>query len=140
LKAVDRKKTPWLIVSGHRPFYSSGNSPTDLIFAQHLREHLEDLFYRYKVDLVLTGHYHNYERTCPVYKEKCTPGAPTHVLVGTAGIELERDFMDPKPAWSIERTAIFGHAEIKSFDEKSLRFRLIACEDGLVRDEFWLKK
>ena len=32
------------------------------------QENLEDLFYKYGVDIVINGHVHSYERTFPVYK------------------------------------------------------------------------
>lgn len=89
---------------------------------------------------MLTGHFHNYERTCAVYKGQCVKGAPTHVLVGTAGIELERLWIEPQPSWSIKRSAFFGHAEVHSLDAHRLRFRMVACEGGEVRDEFWIVK
>ena len=33
-------------------------------------QHVEDLFYQYGVDMVFTGHEHNYERTYPVYRDQ----------------------------------------------------------------------
>jgi hypothetical protein len=32
------------------------------------REGLQDLWQKYKVDLAIFGHIHNYERTCPIYQ------------------------------------------------------------------------
>ena len=40
---------------------------------------------KYKVDLALWGHHHSYQRTCPVYQEKCTDGAPIHIVIGMGG-------------------------------------------------------
>lgn len=93
LASVDRKRTPWVILTGHRPMYvrykyfiikishnfSSENctdDPTasDYIVAIHMQESFEDLLYKYRVDLAFWGHYHSYERTCAVYKQMCTPG------------------------------------------------------------------
>ena len=33
-------------------------------------QHVEDLFYQYGVDMIFTGHEHNYERTYPVYRDQ----------------------------------------------------------------------
>lgn len=53
---------PWKIVVGHHPVYSSGWHGGN----KQLIERLTPLFSRYKVQLYLSGHDHNYERTHPV--------------------------------------------------------------------------
>jgi hypothetical protein len=60
LASVDRHLFPWIVVTGHRPMYTSESSNTvgDLGIAQHLRLNLEPLFQRYKVNLALWGHVH----------------------------------------------------------------------------------
>ena len=89
LASVDRTRTPWVIVGGHRPMYTSENYPSDYQVSLYIQQHLEPLFHRYSVDLSLTGHYHAYERTCAVYNQTCmTDGTgTTHIVVGTAGFE-----------------------------------------------------
>ena len=73
MQGVDRSKTPWLIFAGHRPMYvdSSNNDPPagDLPVAKLLRESVEPLLMKYKVDLALWGHNHSYQTTCPVYQK-----------------------------------------------------------------------
>ena len=55
---MDRSRTPWLIVGGHRPFYidSTNKSPIwgDLTVAHDLQMSLEDLFYHHQVRINLT--------------------------------------------------------------------------------------
>jgi hypothetical protein len=52
----------WKIVAMHHPVYSCGvHGPT-----ARLTEFLEPILVRHRVDLVLAGHDHNYERTVPV--------------------------------------------------------------------------
>jgi len=104
LNSVDRSVTPFVIVGGHRPMYCSENYNSDLIMSLHIQEELEDLFYTFKVDLAIWGHYHAYERTCPVYKQKCVEDgkAPIHAVIGMAGASL--DVADWLPyEWSIFR-------------------------------------
>jgi hypothetical protein len=64
----------WLIVFGHRPLYSSGESGGDA----RLRGLLEPIFQRHGVHLVLSGHEHDYERTRPL-------GGVTYVVSGGGG-------------------------------------------------------
>ena len=65
LKAVDRSRTPWLVVTGHRPMYtvkSSGSKGPDLSDALCLgagSSGLETLFMTHEVDLCVWGHVHN---------------------------------------------------------------------------------
>jgi len=39
-----------------------------LLKTEEVKEALEPLFFKYKVDLVLNGHSHNYERSYPVHE------------------------------------------------------------------------
>lgn len=53
LEHVNRDKTPWVIVGGHRPFYVSstyyGRKDSDITVADDLRNALEDLFLKHEV-------------------------------------------------------------------------------------------
>ena len=51
LAGVDRCKTPWLIVMGHRPMYSSGVSS----YQAHIRAAFESLMLEYGVDAYFSG-------------------------------------------------------------------------------------
>lgn len=90
----------------HRAFYSSNQDQ----FANETRlcKSLEDMMYKYKVDIVQVGHLHNYERTWPTYKGKAVlkgtnsthyvdPQAPVYVVQGTAGALIREKFIKPKP-------------------------------------------
>eukprot|EP00475_Leptophrys_vorax_P014433 TRINITY_DN20779_c0_g2_i1.p1 TRINITY_DN20779_c0_g2~~TRINITY_DN20779_c0_g2_i1.p1 ORF type:complete len:627 (+),score=140.30 TRINITY_DN20779_c0_g2_i1:486-2366(+) len=149
LSKVNRSEFPWVVVTGHRPLYTSApNATDDALEAEHLKYELEDVFMNYKVDLVLTGHYHQYERTCPVYNGTCygSGEAPVHVIVGTAGIEKENDWgasWFTPPEWSLKRLAIFGYAQVEAHNSSALYFSLIDTEskDGdEVVDQFWILK
>ena len=65
LKNVDRKETPFLIIVGHRPIYSSDYAFSDIpgnIIGESLRLQaaFEDLLYKYHVDIAFYGHVHSY--------------------------------------------------------------------------------
>jgi len=98
LSQVDRKRTPWVIVIGHRPIYSSkhgysnanGDAEGQAVIVQAA---FEDLIYKYHVDIMMVGHVHSYERTHPVYKRQVeTTGSrlhnlrsPIHIVNGAGG-------------------------------------------------------
>jgi hypothetical protein len=59
---LTRQDSPWVVVYGHRPAYSSGSHGGDPRFRAELGPVLE----KHHVPLVLSGHEHDYERTKPI--------------------------------------------------------------------------
>eukprot|EP00850_Spirogloea_muscicola_P011843 SM000075S21932 [mRNA] locus=s75:106581:115259:+ [translate_table: standard] len=92
LQSVNRSKTPWVIVSGHRPVHIDsldGVLPSsNLLAGEEILANLEDVFMLYEVDLILAGHHHSYQRTFPVYKRNVTATGPVYVVAGNAGFQL----------------------------------------------------
>ena len=75
LAAVDRASTPWLIVQMHASFYS-----TSLLHSYEvecMRQAYEPLFREFGVDLVFSGHDHDYERSAPTYDYQVDPECGT---------------------------------------------------------------
>jgi 3',5'-cyclic AMP phosphodiesterase CpdA len=57
----------WTVVYFHHPPYSKGTHDSDIAGAMSdMREHYTAVFEAYGVDLVFTGHSHNYERSFPI--------------------------------------------------------------------------
>lgn len=74
LISVNRTSTPWVIVFLHRPLYTSnfiGDRELHWEFLMYA-----DLFNKYQVDAVLTGHDHYYERMCHVSNGMCADDWP----------------------------------------------------------------
>jgi hypothetical protein len=75
---------PWKIIYFHKPPYSSGGHGSDL----SLRKALEPVLVKHRVQLVLAGHDHNYERMHPqqgVYHIVTGGGGMGTRPVGTSG-------------------------------------------------------
>lgn len=68
---------PWKFVYLHRPPYSSSRHGSD----EKIRQDLQPLFDRYGVNIVFSGHDHDYERTVPIH-------GVTYVVSGGGGKEL----------------------------------------------------
>jgi len=71
-----------------------------------MQKSMEELFYKYGVDVFFTGHMHSYERDFPVYKGIPEPDytdavATTHLMIGGAGCD-EMHNISSEP---IDRTA-----------------------------------
>jgi Calcineurin-like phosphoesterase/Purple acid Phosphatase, N-terminal domain len=72
LASVNRSLTPWLIVETHRPLYEAETKWADNGVGIAFRFFFEDLLFQYQVDIVLSGHYHSYYRTCGgLYRGVC---------------------------------------------------------------------
>lgn len=61
LLKVDRRRTPWLVVLFHVPWYNSNRAHQGE--GDDMMSSMEHLLYAAGVDIVFTGHVHAYERT-----------------------------------------------------------------------------
>ncbi|KAM0834857.1 hypothetical protein ACQ4PT_063320 [Festuca glaucescens] len=142
LATVDRGKQPWLVFIAHRVLgYSSGFSyGYNGAFAEPMaRQSLEKLWRRHRVDVAFYGHVHQYERTCPVYEEKCVKDGTVHVVVGGGGSHLT-NFTTEVPPWSVYRDMDYGFGKLTASDEKTLQFEYRRSSDGKVYDSFTMHK
>jgi len=87
LASVDRTVTPWVVVGGHRPWYSTGGGSS----CGPCQTAFEPLLYKYGVDLAIFGHVHNSQRFMPVNNSIADPNgmnnpkAPMYIVAGGAG-------------------------------------------------------
>lgn len=100
----------WIIVCYHKP---SITPDTDHAPLTNVRDNFHPLFDQYHVDLVLTGHNHNYSRSKPVRHNSSSPNTPTvmdngntsytdidgriYITAGHGGRSL--DAINDNPAW-----------------------------------------
>ncbi|MBA0668365.1 hypothetical protein Goklo_001286 [Gossypium klotzschianum] len=113
LSKVDRKKTPWLVVLFHVPWYNSNHAHQGE--GDGMMAAMEPLLYAAGVDLVFAGHVHAYERSKRVNKGKSDPCGTVHITIGDGGNRegLAQKYIHPTPEWSMFREASFGHGELK---------------------------
>lgn len=137
LKKVNRSVTPWIIGAWHHPWYCSNTKHNDS--AWFMKDEYEDLFHQHKVDLVLQGHVHAYERTYSIYNWKVDPSGPVFITNGHAGTGegLYYGWQQPKPDWSAYRESVYGFSTLTIFNSTHLHWQMIRATDHAVRDEFW---
>mmetsp|Transcript_18840 Transcript_18840/g.52555 ORF Transcript_18840/g.52555 Transcript_18840/m.52555 type:complete len:821 (+) Transcript_18840:403-2865(+) len=124
-----RKRVPWIILVLHRPMHN--NPPARGSrgeISPSMKKKFEPLLRKYRVNVVVAGHCHNYERTFPIFNETITqytrgwPGFPhtqlvysessaaewgtIHTTVGTAGRPVENLHQFPL---EMERPCIVRH-------------------------------
>ncbi|XP_050219642.1 purple acid phosphatase 15-like [Mercurialis annua] len=83
LAEVDREVTPWLVATWHAPWYSTYKS--HYREAECMRVEMEELLYKYSVDIIFNGHVHAYERSNRVFNYTLDPCGPIHITVGDGG-------------------------------------------------------
>ncbi|KAL6786044.1 hypothetical protein ACKKBG_A01170 [Auxenochlorella protothecoides x Auxenochlorella symbiontica] len=151
LAAVDRERTPWLILMGHRPLYIDANDfywPTGKqTTAIQLQTALEYLLREHAVDLVLAGHHHSYQRTCAVHKGRCMKHShghhrshhgTVHVCFGHGGADLTPNGFDETPTWiDYENMEVHGHIRLH-MNGTHLHMQALESAGGTVFDELWL--
>ena len=138
LRSVNRSHTPWLTVGSHRPMYASETDEPDDFIKLMLQLHLEPLFYQYHVDVNLFAHKHSYERTCPMYQQRCVPDGITHVLIGMAGQDLDNGTYSGAE-WSIYHDQEFGYTQLWA-NQTYLHFTYYHNIDDALADQFTLQK
>lgn len=99
LSAVDRSRTPYVVVIQHREIYTAESD--DDKFNPRVQAALEPLFIEHQVDLNIGAHIHEYERTCAMREGQCVEGGTTYIVDGTAGAYPQGGPRYPLPQWSI---------------------------------------
>lgn len=142
LASVDRKVTPWLVVAGHRPWYTTDDSACKVC-----QDAFEQVFYKYGVDLVITGHVHNSQRFLPVYNNVADPNgmkdpkAPMYIVAGGAGNIEGLSKIGKKPPFNAFAYADhFSYAMVKFTDINNLQVDFIRSATGEVLDTSVLYK
>jgi len=152
-KAANNTNVDWIIVYGYRPLYTS---PTIHPSTEILRETYAPLFEKYGVDLVITSHNHNYQRSYPlVYNVEHSkqpiikdvnasyysmPGVPIYVVVGTAGNNLY-DFRGQAPFMVTQfRETGFLHVNITKAEQNVLTGTFHNVGTGNYDDRFMIVK
>lgn len=99
---LSTSRAPWKVVSLHHSVWSSGFYGNN----RELQERLAPVLEAGGVDLVFTGHEHDYERTRPMKAgaqvAEGTPGGVVYFVTGSGGASL-RPFPIRQPTWSAFR-------------------------------------
>ncbi|KAG7387835.1 hypothetical protein PHYPSEUDO_013606 [Phytophthora pseudosyringae] len=139
LEQVDRNVTPWVVLTAHRMMYTTQmNIESDMKVSYKFQEEVEDLIYKHRVNLMMVGHEHAYERSCPLYRKECVADGKgtVHVVVGSAGYPLGTEDFSPKYGkWSLRHVNDYGYLRIASGPE-DMSVQFVLNKNGNVYDEF----
>lgn len=155
LAAVNRTATPWVVVMGHRPMYSSQVSS----YQAHIRNAFEALMLKNGVDAYYAGHIHWYERLYPLGANgtintgaiinnstyMTDPGkSMTHIVNGMAG-NIESHSTLSSTAKVLNITAVlnyvdYGFSKLDFKNSTVLTLTFIKGADGSAGDSVTLIK
>jgi hypothetical protein len=143
LASVDRTVTPWVIVGGHRPWYTTkGSSP-----CTSCQTAFEPLLYKYGVDLAIFGHVHNSQRFLPVNNSIADPAkmndpkAPMYIVAGGAGNIEGLTSVGANSTTNVFAYADdFSYGKVSFLDANNLKVDFIRSSTGDVLDSSVLYK
>ncbi|MDP9489270.1 MAG: metallophosphoesterase [Thermoproteota archaeon] len=87
-KASENENVNWIVVSSYGPPYTS---PSEHTAFKELREVYHPVFEQYGVDLVLSGHNHNYQRTYPLTYNPNDTGEPKVTNTAATDYDGQKD-------------------------------------------------
>ncbi|UYV74642.1 ACP7 [Cordylochernes scorpioides] len=137
---------------GHRPMYCNTLDRDDCTHVYSMvrsgipilhRYGLEDVFYKYGVDVEFWAHEHNYQRFFPLYNRQTSvyvqvyngsiehpytnPRAPIHIISGSAGCQEDTDkFKLRKDPWIAFRSSDYGYARMTVYNATHLHLQQVS--------------
>ena len=145
----------WIIVTFHKPIYTSPNACSSCDPSSTFRNTYHPLFDQYGVDLVLQGHVHNYQRTFPLKYNPSSPSSPIktssststysdpegeiYAIVGTGGINFHS--LSGKSSFVVsQQDKRFGYMDIIFTNDRTTLQAKYYLDSGSVSDQFTIKK
>ena len=123
MQEANRKPGTFLFVAHHRPLYSSADE-AGFALNEHLREQAEPTYNAQRVDYVMSGHLHSYERTYPVRDGNVTgtsylfPTAPVYCINGAAGQREGMNDFRRRGVWSAKQISKTVGYQLLSFAQR----------------------
>ena len=144
LDAVDRRRTPWVLVAIHRPLVETEAYAGDYLVAQNYLKIMNPYMLASKVDVVLAGHYHAFQRSCYVgLNYSCVEGPNggiVHYTSGAAGATLDDVGLYGDPVIEKSILGTFGYSVLHAPNASALRLQFFANKDNSLLDDAWLYK
>ena len=141
--ASRRAITPWIVVVGHDPPYSSNMYHYSNL---DLRNWLDPLLVTYKVDIAFWAHNHGYERTYPIANSQVVQRnyqyakAPVHVMCGMAGRDLYNCWKSYSRYTAYRNGTTFGYCTLEVTSASTATVQFVNSASKQVVDTFTLTK
>lgn len=146
LASVDRKKTPWIVVGFHRPWYIAASNDSSSVCLD-CQKAFEPLFVKYGVDLYMSGHVHLYERNKPMANYSVDPAgldnpkSPWSIINGCGGHYDGLDTPTPLPYYAeVAFGTAYGWSRLTFHNRTHLTHEFVSSANGTVLDSATLYK
>ena len=112
---------------------------SDYAVSQNFKRLWEPLPIKYRVSITFFGHYHSYERTCPVAYGNCTEfgRGPVHITIGSAGASL-----DTAGLYGLQWSEFFdddwGIGAVTVANQSALHWEYHRSRDNRRVDDAWI--
>ncbi len=137
-KARENKDIKWIIVMLHHPVYSACSTHGS---TQRVIDNWVPIFEKYKVDLVLGGHDHNFERTYPIKGNKVVSQEEGVQYVVCSPFMSPKWYSAGKDWWTYKsRDGSDGCFGIIEISETELNYTAFADDGVIIIDNFKLKR
>ncbi|KAJ1380252.1 Purple acid phosphatase-like, N-terminal [Sesbania bispinosa] len=141
LAKINRKRTPWVTALLHAPWYNTNEAHQGE--GESMRQAMEELLYKARVDLVFAGHVHAYERFTRIYDNKEDSCGPLFVTIGDGGNRegLALTFKKPTSPLSLYQEPSFGHGRLRIVNETHAHWSWQRNNDNnaFVADGVWIE-
>jgi predicted MPP superfamily phosphohydrolase len=158
-----RDERPWIIVTSHQPIYCSLNDPDDKERKRcyHFYERnvvFDELYYKYRVDLVLQGHAHIWERMAPLAQNKTKTyytfeetqdkvrnyiikaQAPIYTLESATGNKYYMGKVGELENYTMNTDSTLSYSTVTLVNSSSLKYEHWNSKTGELMDYFYLMK
>jgi hypothetical protein len=160
-----RNEVPWIIAMAHKPLYCGIDTRYDInekFFSNNddcltqtfiTRKYLEEILYKYKIDLFIGAHVHDYERHAAIYMNMTFPSeidtpnshhnprAPIHIIEGIAGNRQLREPLTETPHdWVRFMSLDYGYGVLKVLNTTHMYWEQINSETEEVIDTLMISK
>ena len=141
LENKKKNKNYFKIVLTHRPFYCQEQFNKPCILNSLFLKDVEEILIKNKIDLVLSGHLHFYERMKPQKNYSLKNNNYTQLIIGTGGNNHFFGKSNFKNSPFIEKTIFIteGFLQIQNF-KKLIELSFIEAFNGAVLDNFIITK
>lgn len=158
-----RAEIPWIVVMAHLNMYCTPNWTDPNVYhdynecledAENFKSYSEELFYENKVDFVIQGHVHNYERDTAIYRNESisnvndtfysyvTPQAPVYIVSGNAGNDHGHNdpISDTFQPWTRYMTEEYGVGELYVYNGTHAYWQQYRSSNQTVLDYVYVTK
>jgi len=109
-----------------------------------MRQLYEPMMYANRVNMMVGGHSHHYQRSHPMYKQQVDANGIVHIVIGTGGFELTGENWSNTPEWLAYRQgSYFGFGRFRVANATHFFWEHVSSSKaslGKILDSAWITR